>query len=64
MVEGTLRGAQDPQWADSGARTPAEYEFWAGRTCGIACFGVSQRDATVPAADFAKFFAGRGMLVR
>jgi hypothetical protein len=26
--------------------------------------GVSQRDAVVTVADFAKFFAGRGMLVR
>jgi hypothetical protein len=25
---------------------------------------VSQRDALVPAADFARFYAGRGMLVR
>lgn len=26
--------------------------------------GESQRDARVPATDFARFFAGRGMLVR
>jgi hypothetical protein len=25
---------------------------------------ASQRDALVPAADFARFYAGRGMLVR
>jgi hypothetical protein len=37
ILDGSKRGADDPRWADSGARTPQEYEFWADRVCGLAC---------------------------
>jgi hypothetical protein len=37
FVDGSLRAADDPRWASSGARTPAEYEFWSGKVCGVAC---------------------------
>lgn len=28
----------DPQWKNSGANSPLEYEFWSYHLCGIACF--------------------------
>lgn len=37
FVTGRLSPAADPRWAASGARTPAEYGFWSGRACGLAC---------------------------
>lgn len=45
-----MRGADDPRWAESGARTPQEYEFWAGKTCGMACFKMvlARRGRPVP----------------
>jgi hypothetical protein len=50
LVDGSLRGADDPRWAESGARTPGEYEFWADKTCGIACFKMilARRARPVP----------------
>ena len=37
FLDGTLRAAQDPRWAASGAASPREYQFWARRVCGLAC---------------------------
>jgi Peptidase_C39 like family len=37
FLDGSLNAADDPDWAASGARTPAEYSFWAHRVCGLAC---------------------------
>lgn len=37
FLDGSMRAAQDPRWADSGARTPQEYEYWASKVCGLAC---------------------------
>jgi hypothetical protein len=37
FLDGSLSAADDPNWATSGARTPAEYAFWASRVCGLAC---------------------------
>lgn len=37
FVHGTLSAEADPNWAASGARTRADYAFWALRTCGLAC---------------------------
>lgn len=37
FLAGSLSAADDPNWAASGARTPAEYAFWASRVCGLAC---------------------------
>jgi hypothetical protein len=37
IADGSLPAAADPRWAASGARTPAEYEFWSRKVCGLAC---------------------------
>jgi hypothetical protein len=37
FVDGSTALAADPRWAASGARTAAEYAFWATRVCGLAC---------------------------
>jgi len=37
FVDGSLELADDPRWAASGARTSAEYEYWAPKVCGLAC---------------------------
>ncbi|MQA25077.1 MAG: hypothetical protein GEU94_06325 [Micromonosporaceae bacterium] len=37
IVTGATRAADDPRWAHSGATTSEEYEWWAGRLCGVAC---------------------------
>jgi hypothetical protein len=37
FLDGSLSAADDPHWAASGARTPAEYSFWSPRVCGLAC---------------------------
>lgn len=51
FVDGSLRLAEDPLWAASGARTPAEYEYWAGKVCGLACLKMilGRRGLPVPA---------------
>ena len=28
FIDGSLRPAEDPRWADSGAQTPEQYEYW------------------------------------
>jgi len=37
IISGAMRASQDPLWARSGADSPAEYEFWSWRACGVAC---------------------------
>lgn len=37
FLSGKLPASDDPRWRDSGAASAAEYEFWARRSCGIAC---------------------------
>lgn len=37
FVDGTLKSADDPRWAASGARTADEYGFWSPKVCGLAC---------------------------
>lgn len=32
---------QDPRWAETGARSPAEYAHWVERGCGVACVKMS-----------------------
>ncbi len=51
FIDGSLRAAEDPQWAVSGARTPQEYEYWSGRVCGLACLKMIMgwRGLPVPA---------------
>lgn len=50
FLDGSMASAADPRWAASGARTPAEYGFWAPRVCGLACLRMilSSRAAPVP----------------
>lgn len=37
IFDGRLPPEQDPRWAESGAKTPAEYAYWVERACGVAC---------------------------
>jgi hypothetical protein len=37
FLDGSLGSEQDPRWRDSGARSAAEYAYWARKTCGLAC---------------------------
>jgi len=48
FLDGTLRAAQDPRWAASGAATPQEYEFWATRVCGLACLKMILAGCSLP----------------
>ncbi|MGH3187689.1 MAG: peptidase [Streptosporangiaceae bacterium] len=51
FIDGSLLLAEDPRWAASGARSPAEYEYWAGKVCGLACLKMilARRGLPVPA---------------
>jgi hypothetical protein len=51
FIDGSLRPADDPRWAGSGARTPQEYEYWSGKVCGLACLKMIMgwRGLPVPA---------------
>jgi hypothetical protein len=50
FLDGSLRVADDPRWADSGARSPQEYEYWASKACGLACLKMilASRSEPVP----------------
>jgi hypothetical protein len=50
FIDGSLRPADDPAWAASGASTPEEYGFWSTRVCGLACLKMilSWRGLPVP----------------
>jgi hypothetical protein len=48
FVAGTVPAAQDPRWAESGAASPQEYEFWARRVCGLACLKMILAARSVP----------------
>jgi hypothetical protein len=50
FVDGSLDLAEDPRWAASGARTPAEYAYWAPKVCGLACLKMilARRGRPVP----------------
>jgi hypothetical protein len=37
IVYGDREPGDDPRWAESGAPSQAEYGFWSGRWCGLAC---------------------------
>lgn len=41
ILNGAMSAAEDPLWSRSGASTPAEYEFWSWRTCGMACLRMA-----------------------
>ena len=51
FVDGSLALADDPRWATSGARSPDEYQYWAGKVCGLACLKMilAHRAMPVPA---------------
>jgi hypothetical protein len=50
FVDGSLASEQDPRWRGSGARTAAEYAYWARKVCGLACLKMilAARGAPVP----------------
>jgi hypothetical protein len=52
LLAGKISAAEDPAWANSGAATPEEYEFWSWRTCGVACLRMllAYRDGSAPQA--------------
>jgi hypothetical protein len=37
FLDGSLTAEQDPRWRCSGAASPAQYAYWAVKTCGLAC---------------------------
>jgi hypothetical protein len=37
FLDGSLAAEEDPRWRQSGAASPAEYAYWAVKTCGLAC---------------------------
>jgi hypothetical protein len=41
IVTGRMNAADDPLWHRSGAVDPAEYSWWAGRLCGVACLRMA-----------------------
>jgi hypothetical protein len=51
FIDGSLPLAEDPRWAASGARSPEEYEYWAGKVCGLACLKMimARRGLPIPA---------------
>ena len=48
FLDGSLRAADDPRWAASGARTPEEYEYWADKVCGLACLQMILAARSLP----------------
>jgi len=48
FIDGSRRAADDPRWADSGASTPEEYEFWSHKVCGLACLKMIMAWRGVP----------------
>ena len=48
FLDGSLSAADDPNWATSGAQTPAEYGFWASRACGLACLRMVLHSRGMP----------------
>jgi hypothetical protein len=48
FLDGSLRAAEDPRWAASGARTPQEYEHWAEKVCGLACLRMILAARSLP----------------
>jgi hypothetical protein len=50
FIDGSLRPADDPRWAASGARTPQEYGYWSTKVCGLACLKMilARRGLPVP----------------
>ncbi|MGI9004497.1 MAG: C39 family peptidase [Pseudonocardia sp.] len=41
ILGGAMSAADDPLWSLSGASTPAAYEFWSWRICGMACLRMA-----------------------
>jgi hypothetical protein len=67
IIAGSLLASQDPRWPDSGATTPAEYEFWSWRICGIACLRMvlaHRGDPVPPSVPLAEECTRAGGYVR
>ncbi|WP_431775554.1 C39 family peptidase [Streptomyces cucumeris] len=41
IVTGRLKAGEDPAWAEYGASSPEEYEWWSWRLCGVACLRMA-----------------------
>lgn len=41
IVTGLMDPSDDPRWQQSGARSPQDYAWWAGRICGMACIRMA-----------------------
>ncbi|WP_030574746.1 C39 family peptidase [Streptomyces aureocirculatus] len=41
IVTGKIPASEDPHWADYGAISPQEYEWWSWRLCGMACLRMA-----------------------
>jgi hypothetical protein len=37
ILQKKIKASEDPNWKNSGAETPEEYEFWSWNICGMAC---------------------------
>src|SRR5215471_10921804 len=48
FIDGSLRPAEDPRWAASGACSPAEYEYWSTKACGLACLKMILGSRALP----------------
>lgn len=67
IIAGSLSASQDPRWAESGAATAAEYEFWSWRICGMACLRMIlayRGDPAPPSVPLAKDCTRAGGYVR
>ena len=57
ILRGELLARDDPAWANSGAASAEEYEFWSWRACGMACLKTilcSRRDEPAGIVALAK----------
>jgi hypothetical protein len=58
FIDGSRGAADDPRWADSGASTPEEYEFWSHKVCGLACLKMIMAWRGVPVPPMMRLVAG------
>jgi hypothetical protein len=67
IVEGRRRAEDDLRWAESGAKTPAEYALWSWNCCGMACLKMilAERQGSIhPLVSLAKELESVGGYVR
>lgn len=67
IVTGEIRAADDPLWAEYGATSPEEYDWWSWRLCGMACLRMTLRHwlgVAPPPLALAAECVGAGAYVR